>query len=131
MTVTFQGNYKGAVSATKTFQIKKKNLNKTVVLAASPKSSKKNGNFAAKITVLDTNRKKLMAGSDYYMNIIYLDEDGNELRSKDIVDEGTMVTAVITGKNNYTGTAEFTYMVTSAGIDLSRTIIKAPDKECT
>lgn len=131
VTVAYLGNYKGTNPVSKDFGISTKSLKDVFVTAPDLVWSSKAGNFKAKITVADTDGKTLSAGSDYDKNIVYKDESGKELNAKDVVPEGTRVTAIITGTGNYKDSAAVTYTVAHSVLDLSKATIKIANKEYT
>ena len=130
-TITFLGNYKGSASVTRSFAITAQDLSSLQITAPDIAWTSKKGNYKSKITIYDTDGKALNAGTDYDKNIVYLDEKGEVLGSKDNVTEGHSVTAVLKGKGNYTGETSITYSVEASALDLSKAKIKVANKEYT
>ena len=86
------------------------------ITAADKVYANKKNNFKTKVTVTDTNGKKLAAGTDYDKNVKYY-VNGNEVEANAILPVGTEVTAVVTAKgNNYTGAASTTFRIVPASI---------------
>lgn len=129
--VTFLGNYKGSTLDPLPFTISPKSLKLVYASAADLVWKNKAGNYKAKITIADTDGKKLSAGSDYDKNIVYKDEDGKVLDAKAIVPRNSTVTAVITGKGYYEDSIEITYKISDTVLDLSKANIKVGNKEYT
>lgn len=87
--------------------------------------SDKPGKFASKPVLIDTNGKKLTAGTDYDKNFIYTLEDGTRLdKTKDAPPVGTVITIHIIGKGNYTGIARASYKITEKSFNSAIITVK-------
>ena len=128
-TISFLGNYKGAGSVARNFDISAKELADVSVSAPDVLYKNKKGNYKSKITVLDTDGKKL--GSSDYTIVSYTDQNGTVLDKNAIADSGDVITVEIEGKGNYTGSASVTYRVIEAPLDLSKAKITVKSKEYT
>ncbi|MDO4194126.1 MAG: Ig-like domain-containing protein, partial [Erysipelotrichaceae bacterium] len=118
ITVTFKGNYKGTVR--KDFFIEPKPIS-TVSITAKDLVYKK-GKYQSTPVLTDTDGKKLKAGTDYEKTITYTTVDGDELPA--VVEPDTVVKVTVTGKGNYTGTAETFYRILKTGKDISKLTFK-------
>ena len=73
-----------------------------------------------KVTVKDANGKAAKIGKDYEKAIKFMVGD---VEAKD-VKAGTVVTAVVTGKGNYTGTISADYLVAKADLSKAKIVVK-------
>ena len=127
VTVTFKGNYKGTV--TRDFYIDPKPINAVTITAKDKVYSAKANAWKSAPVLTDTDGKKLKAGVDYEKTIAYTTEDGEELPA--VVEAGTVIKVTVTGKGNYTGTAETYYYILDTGKDISKMTFKIASKEYT
>ena len=72
----------------------------------------KAGKYISKPVLIDSNGKKLVAGTDYEKEIVYTLDDGTALDATSIVDVNREITVIVTGKGCYKGTLEATYRIT-------------------
>lgn len=109
-TVTIQGkgNYMG--QATRTFAITEKATGALTATADDVVWSNKKSNYTTKVTILDTDGKKLSAGTDYDKNFVYY-AGGRELEKNELLPAGTEITVKTTGKGNYSGEISSTYRI--------------------
>lgn len=136
-TISGKGNFKGSMEPV-TFIVLSKSLNSDDIIQNAQISDKastgKAGNFVNTVKLFDADGKALSAGSDYDKNIVFVyDENvtvingteeiersaGDVADKKDIVpvlDGGTHMKAVISGKGNYNGTIELPYRITEFDI---------------
>ena len=130
--VKFQGNCKGTPEVVKNYTINPKSLEKVYATTADVVWSNKAGNYISKITLTDTDGKKLVAGTDYEKTIQYLDNDGIPIVDlKASYPAGTKFTAVITAKGNYTGTKRVEYRLIDKTEDISKATFRIDPKEFT
>ncbi len=122
--VTVKGKKNFSGSRSLTFRISRQSLSEASVYAPDLEENAKAGKFMSKPVLTDRNGKKLRAGTDYEKTFVYLDENGTELKKADTVPAGSVVTVVITGKGNYTGTARTTFRIVSKGRNLSKASVK-------
>ena len=81
---------------------------------------------------MDSDGKKLAAGTDYEKTIKYYDASGNEITNlKATYPAGTKFTAELTGIGKYTGTKRVEYRLIDKTADISKATIKIRDKEFT
>ncbi|MBR3227951.1 MAG: hypothetical protein IKF68_05345, partial [Erysipelotrichaceae bacterium] len=127
VTIKGKGNYTGTLS--KEFSIVTSDIGELNITAADKVFANKKNNFKTKVTVTDTNGKKLAAGTDYDKNVKYY-VNGNEVEANAILPVGTEVTVVVTAKgNNYTGEASTTFRIVPASIASAK--IKIAKQEYT
>ncbi|MCR5450744.1 MAG: Ig-like domain-containing protein [Solobacterium sp.] len=127
VTVTFKGNFKGSVI--KDFFIDPKPLSAVTITAKDKVYSTKANAWKSAPVLKDTDGKALKVGTDYEKTIIYTTVDGEELPA--VVEAGTVVKVTVTGKGNYTGTAETYYHILDTGKDISKMTFKIANKEYT
>ncbi|MCR5448494.1 MAG: leucine-rich repeat protein, partial [Solobacterium sp.] len=126
-TITFKGNYKGTV--TRDFNIAPKPINKVSITSKDKVYSDKTNAWKSAPILKDTDGKTLKAGTDYEKTISYTTVDGEELPA--VVEAGTVVKVTVTGKGNYTGTAETYYRILETGKDITKMTFKIANKEYT
>lgn len=105
-------------------------------MAADRTASGKTGQYAAKITLKDTNGKALKAGTDYdSQNIRYYlqKEDGTEvlLTDKDNPPAGSRIRVEIAAKGNYSGNISAVYRIIEKDRDISKAKIQLKNQEYT
>ena len=127
VTITFKGNFKGAV--TKDFFIDPKPLDQITITSKDKVYSAKANAWKSAPVLKDTDGKTLKAGTDYEKTITYTTVDGDELPA--VVEADTLVKVTVTGKGNYTGTAETFYRILETGKDISKLTFKIANKEYT
>ncbi|MCR5450729.1 MAG: leucine-rich repeat protein [Solobacterium sp.] len=127
--ITFKGNYKGTASVKRQFFIQPKDISGISIAAKDKVYSAKANAWKSTPVLKDTDGKTLKAGTDYDKNITYTTEDGEELHA--VVEAGTVVLVTVTGKGNYTGTAETFYRILESGKDISKATFKITQKEYT
>ena len=127
VTVTFKGNYKGTV--TRDFFIEPKPLSAVTITSKDKVYSAKANAWKSAPVLKDTDGKTLKAGTDYEKTITYTTVDGDELPA--VVEADTLVKVTVTGKGNYTGTAETFYRILETGKDISKLTFKIANKEYT
>lgn len=118
ITVKFKGNYVGTV--TDTFTISAKPLADTKVVAADVAYSDTKMK-APTLTITDVDGKKLAVGKDYEKTVSYRYNGVEYSNFNEIVYDtdypvGEEVTVIVTGKGNYTGTAEATFVLMKTNI---------------
>ena len=123
--ITFKGNFKGSYD--QSFRFAQEDT-AAVNITAKDLVYKK-GKYQSTPVLTDTDGKKLKAGTDYEKTISYTTVDGKELPA--VVEAGTTVKVTVTGKGNYTGTAETYYRILEAGKDISKATFKIANKEYT
>ena len=129
VTITFKGNYKGTPSITKTFRINPKDIS-TVSISSKDKVYSNKANAWKSAPVLkDTDGKALKAGTDYEKIIVYTTEYDEALPS--VVPADTVIKVTVTGKGNYTRTAETCYRILETGKDISKLTFKIANQEYT
>ncbi len=131
VTITGKGNFKG--SLTRTFRVVPSDLANIDMTATDVVYTGKAGKWKPSIVLYDTNGKKLTAGSDFdNKNIVYTyKKDGADViaTAGTILDAGTVVTATVTGKGNYTGSQSANFRV--VGADIAKASVKIGDKSYT
>lgn len=143
VTITGKGNFTGKIE--KMFAITAANSSDVKVVADDVVYKNKVGNFVPKLTITDTGGKTLAANTDYDKNIVYrvspetkvTDKKGGAIEGVTdldpkvhVVPAGTLVTALITLKNNYVSeTVTATFRVVKNSI--ASATVKIRDKEYT
>ena len=124
--VSGKGNFSGKLS--REFSILPRNVQEAGVqiLIKDVVASGKAGKWKSIPVITDSNGKKLTAGLDYDKNISYfIDGSDKVLTSKDIVDAGESIKAVIDFKGAYCGNAEATYRITLRDISKANVRVEA------
>ena len=121
LTIKGKGNYQGTLTAE--FTITTSDLNALSASAKDKAYSKKKDAYKSAIVIVDSNGKKLKAGTDYDKKLTYT-VDGQEVPAKSVLPAGTLVKVTATGKGNYTGTVEAYYRVVAA--DIKNAKVKVP-----
>ena len=103
-----KGSYKGQI--TKTFAIKQKKTNVLSVTAGDVVYANKKNNYVTTLTVMDTDGKKLSAGTDYDKTLTYY-VDERQVEKNEILPAGTEVTVKTQGKGNYDGLISATFRI--------------------
>ena len=103
-----KGNYKGQV--VRTFAIVAKDIGGLTATAEDVVFSNKKNNYIAKVTIMDTDGKKLSAGTDYDKNLTYY-EGERKIEKNEILPVGTEITVKINGKGNYQGEIRTVYRI--------------------
>ena len=101
---TFLGNYAGTEAVRRDFEILPQSLDGVgMILQANDITvSGKKGKYTTKVTITDSNGKKLAAGTDYDKNLKYYRADPiRPLGREDIVTAGETLYVGVTGKGNY------------------------------
>ena len=129
--IKFLGNYKGTPDTAKTFEITPKDLCFVYGVSADIAYANKKGNYKAKVTLYDTNGKKMSAGTDYDKTITWLDMSGKELDPDAILPEGSELQAKLRGIGNYTGETIVPVRIISKKADISKASFKIADQEYT
>ena len=98
--------------------------------------SSKPGKWKSKVTIYDSNGKKLEAGKDYDKNIKFTYADtGLEVAATDAPAAGTRILFTVTGINNYEGTVleeHYDYLIVDADKHIGKGItFKIADKQYT
>ena len=143
VTITGKGSFKG--SLTRTFAITSGYVSAVTMTAPNVVYQNKAGICKPKIVLIDTNGKKLAAGTDYDKTIIYTYVkdtevaqvvnrktvyvsrfEGDEVAKEDIIPVGTEILATVNGIKNYGGSQSviFRYM---AG-DVAKASIKVANQ---
>lgn len=103
-----KGSYKGQI--TKTFAIKQKKTNVLSATAGDVVFANKKNNYVTTLTVMDTDGKKLSAGTDYDKALTYY-VDERQVEKNEILPIGTEVTVKTQGKGNYDGPISATFRI--------------------
>ena len=98
ITIKGKGNYKG--QAVRTFAIVPKAAGKLTVTAEDVVFSNKKNNYVTKVTIVDTDGKKLAAGTDYDKNLTYYAGE-RKIEKNEILPAGTEITVKTEGKGSY------------------------------
>ncbi len=124
-----KGNYKDVCSKAVTYEVATGKLGRLKLDAADKTYLPKAGAFKTTVKIYDTDGKLLKAGTDYEKDLKYTYEDGSEIKAGDVIPAKTILKVTATGKNNYQGTLEGTYHVTT--YPLSKAKISVKTKEYT
>ncbi len=108
ITIKGKGNYKG--QAVRTFAIVPKAAGELTVTAEDVVFSNKKNNYVTKVTIVDTDGKKLAAGTDYDKNLTYYAGE-RKIEKNEILPVGTEITVKTEGKGNYQGEICTTYRI--------------------
>lgn len=147
VTITGKGNYQGTI--TKEFTIDQRNLSDNITITVPDKVYSNKANvYKSAPTLIDTDGKKLVAGSDYDKNIIYtykydtlvtdtsvkpnvlvVREEGSEVGPKDIVPVNTIIEVKVTGIKNYKEELSATYRIIAN--DISKASVTIPTQYYT
>lgn len=122
VTITGKKNFKDNRSLT--FTIQQKDLSEVSISAVDIEENSKAGKYMSTPVLIDSNGKKLRAGTDYDKVFVYKDENGDELTKTDKPTPGTILTVIVYGKGNYTGEAKTTYRILNKGMNLSKASVK-------
>lgn len=141
--LTGKGNYQGTVTIP--FKIVNKNINKVSITAPDKVYAFKVNAYKSTPTLIDSDGKKLVAGTDYDKNITYryrydtlvevydskTKSYSTKLRSEnelvgpnDIVPGNTVIKMTVNGTKNYTGSITTVYKV--GWIDISKATVTIP-----
>lgn len=137
VTVTGKGNYSGKKQAFFSIVAGKLQTRKNVTaIADDVVYSSKPGKWKSKVTIYDSNGKKLEAGKDYDKNIKFTYADtGLEVGAADAPAAGTRILYTVTGINNYEGTLlekNYDYRIVEADKHIGKGItFKIADKQYT
>ena len=103
MRISFKGNYSGSLPAE--FSIVQKSISECKISVADKVVSTKPNGWKQKVSVIDTNGKKLAAKTDYEKNIKYYSDASCQTEIADglVLDAGTAVYVKVIGVNNYAG----------------------------
>ena len=82
------------------------------------------GKYISKPKLTDKNGKVLVAGKDYESAVEYLNEEGDILGKKDVVEAGREITVIVRGKGNYKGEIITTYRILQKSMSISKATIK-------
>lgn len=139
LTVKGKGNFKGTADSV-TFLIDAKAISGCdLILDDVAYTTKKNG-FKSKVTIVDTDGKKLSAGKDYDKNIAFTyaadttvkngKEDvarkaGDTIDAKDVLPTGTKVIVTVTGKGAYLDTVSGEYLIVKANVAKAKVKVTA------
>lgn len=108
ITIKGKGNYKG--QAVRTFAIVPKAAGELTVTAEDVVFSNKKNNYVTKVTIVDTDGKKLAAGTDYDKNLTYYAGE-RKIEKNEILPVGTEITVKTEGKGSYQGEIRTTYRI--------------------
>lgn len=108
ITIKGKGNYKG--QTTRTFAIVPKAAGELTATAEDLVFSNKKNNYVTKVTIVDTDGKKLAAGTDYDKNLTYYAGE-RKIEKNEILPVGTEITVKTEGKGNYQGEICATYRI--------------------
>lgn len=103
-----KGSYKGQI--TKTFAIVQKKTNVLSATAGDVVFANKKNNYVTALTVMDTDGKKLSAGTDYDKALTYYVGE-RQVEKNEILPVGTEVTVKTQGKGNYDGPISATFRI--------------------
>ncbi|MBQ6734069.1 MAG: InlB B-repeat-containing protein [Lachnospiraceae bacterium] len=127
-----KGNFTGTV--TRTFTTGQKSISDCAVTLPDMVYSARAGKFKSSPKVIDVNGNVLKAGTDYIKVADYyyasttelangiIREEGHLAEATDVVPAGTILRVTVTGKGNYSGTAEGYYRVIQG--DLSKATVR-------
>lgn len=104
MMILFKGNFSGSIPVE--FSVVKKDISECKVSVADKVVSTKPNSWKQKVSIIDTNGKKLAAKTDYAQNIKYYSDENCQTEIADgivIDDAGTTVYVKVIGTNNYAG----------------------------
>ncbi|MCR4902033.1 MAG: hypothetical protein K6A23_04180, partial [Butyrivibrio sp.] len=121
VTIKGKGSYNGQCS--KEFTIVQADLSDLSVLATDVQYNKKSNAYKkTKVTITDTNGKKLQAGKDYDKTFTYSS-------SSDVPDAGDTVTVTITAKDNsnYTGSITTEYQIYDKSCNIAKAKVSFND----
>ena len=129
VTVKYQGNYKGTPDYRTSYEIQAMPIYAITAFAQDPVWSNRKGNFIPKLTLLDENGKALKAGTDYEKEIQYFDVNDQPIDKSAVLDPGSYVRAIITGKGNYSEQAEVYFHVIEKSQSFAGASITLRDQE--
>lgn len=127
--ITGKGNFKGTLE--RDFVIAASDIDNVTINVSDREYQNKKGKWKSKVTITDTNGKKLKAGRDYDKKITYAYDGittvkngkkeikrypGETINSKDIIPAGTIIRVDIKGKGNYSGERKVTYRIRKKNI---------------
>lgn len=126
ITIKGKGNFTGSVVVP--FNIVEKNIgtqdNPVKITVPDVVAVNKPGKYVSIPSLVDSNGKKLVAGTDYNKTIVYTLDDGTVLDKNSIVPAGREITVTITGKGCYSGTVKATYRVTKESVNSAKVTVK-------
>lgn len=101
MKISFKGNYSGSIPIE--FTIVRKSISECKISVADKVVSTKPNGWKQKVSIIDTNGKKLVAKTDYEQDIKYYSDANCQTEIADgiILDAGTTVYVKAIGTNNY------------------------------
>ena len=140
--LTGKGNYQGTVTIP--FKIVQKDISKVTITVPDKAYSGKVNAYKSTVTLVDSDGKKLAAGTDYDKNIIYqyrydtvvidttdknnlkmmLRSEGDEVRAKDIVSPGAVIKVIVKGVKNYKEEITATYRIANNDISKASVTVK-------
>lgn len=126
ITIKFKGNYSGTRNVT--YTITNKALSAcTVTLDGMAVSTKTNGWKQTKLTITDTNGKKLAAGTDYDKNIRYYSDAAcrNEITAATLPADTIVYVKVVGIKNYAASTAVGSYRISKVKLSSAKASIAA------
>ncbi len=141
VTIKGKGNFSGSMSVK--FSIVASDLDEVTITANDIVYKKKAGTCKPTITLLDTNGKKLAAGTDYSKTITYVyakdtevvqivnrkeirivRREGDAVEAKDIIPVGAEITATITGMNLYNGTKTVNFRYVTQNVSSAKVTVE-------
>ncbi|GEM_PF-5380080 len=122
ITVTGKGNFSGKI--TLPFEITPKDLSQTAISVKDKVYTARANAFKSSVTVLDTDGKKLKAGTDY-------NTPEYSWKSSTAPSSGTTILVKITGKGNYTGSITASYRIIDKLYDISKAGVTVQPKTYT
>ena len=129
-TVKGKGNFTGSLSRTFTIEpqdIGNLSITAEDVMASAPNTNRGEtvgltgkGKYRSMPKITDFNGKALSAGTDFLKTYTFTDENGVVLGLKDQVPENSVLTVMVEGTKNYTGTTKVSYRVLAAKKSLAK-----------
>ena len=129
-----KGNFVGSIE--KTFYITAGDISKLSLIVPDKIHSQKQNGFKSTPVIMDTNGKKLQAGTDYLKDYVYtyaeetITEDGvthpagEIIDAKDVLKTGTLVNVTVTGTKSYSKSLTGQYRIVKADIAKTSVTIK-------
>lgn len=115
-------NFRGSLKVD--FKIIPADISKVRMTAPDVQENTKAGKFYSTPVLTDANGKKLVKGTDYEATFSYKSQNGVELGKEAKPVAGTVITVIVTGKGNYTGTNQTTYRIFERGKNISSAKVK-------
>ena len=117
--ISGKGNFTGSISMK--FTITKKSADQLTFRGKDKVHGKGKGGFLSAFVIYDRNGKKLSPGTDYdKASIVYLDENGDEIDRRAVIDRTAVITVRVTCIGNYEGTLTGSYRLIEKGCDISK-----------